>query len=200
MEDPAGIAKLFSGKSKLSDFLITIPGSLDPDFCNGVIEKYKKNRQDVVAGTTIGGVQPEYQSREMIEISYYEHWKEEDEVFNKTINETIKNTDLYFETNRVKDSGYLITHQDSKGYYHWHHDSYWEGEWSRFYTFMWYLNTLEDGYTEFLFGEKVYPETGKLLLFPSSPLFVHRTTSTALDKYICTGWLYTTCFEEPNEQ
>ena len=198
MTDPSGIAELFGGKTQLSDFLITIPDSLESDFCAGIIEKYKKNKQDEIDGTTIGGVQPEYQSRKMIEISNHLHWKEEDKVFSDAIGKAINEAGLFFESDQVQDFGYLVTHQDSSGYYHWHHDSHWQGQWCRFYTFIWYLNTLSDGETEFLFGDKVYPETGKLLLFPANPLFVHRSTKTALDKYICTGWLYTTCHDTAN--
>ena len=192
-EDPSGIAGLFQGKTRLSDFLITIPGSLDAGFCEHVIDKYQQNKADEIKGTTIGGVQPEYQSRKMIEISNHNHWEEEDNVFREAIGKSINDEEVFFESPQVQDFGYLVTHQDSSGYYHWHHDSHWENQWCRFYTFIWYLNTLSDGQTEFLFGDKVYPETGKLLLFPANPMFVHRSTKTNLDKYICTGWLYTTC-------
>ena len=180
---------VFKGKTKLSDFLITIPNSLSEDFCKKIIEKYKKHKEDQVNTNTVGGYQPEYQKRKMIEISHLPHWKEEDDFFSKTIGDAIRKSKLFFDGN-VMDSGYLLTYQDSEGYYHWHHDGTWVDEWCRYYTFIWYLNTLDDGQTEFLFGDKVYPETGKLLLFPANSMFFHRSVKTKKDKYICTGWLY----------
>ena len=198
MEDPSGIGELYKGKTKLSDFIITIPDSLDPNFCDKVIEKYQKNKEDEINATTLAGYQPEFQKRRMIEISKTPHWKEEDSVFSNALEKEINQAGLYFESSEVQDRGYLLTHQDKTGYYHWHHDGHWEGRWNRFYTFIWYLNTLKDGCTEFLFGEKIYPEAGKLLLFPANPLFVHRSVKASVDKFICTGWLYTTHIDVDN--
>jgi hypothetical protein len=47
------------------------------------------------------------------------------------------------------------------------------------------------GETEIWDDFKIKPETGKLLLFPSSWTFPHRGVMPISDnKYIITGWLY----------
>ena len=59
-------------------------------------------------------------------------------------------------------------------------------------TFLFYLNTLEEGgHTEFWGNYKIKPETGKLLLFPASWTFPHcGKTPISDNKYIITGWIY----------
>jgi hypothetical protein len=63
---------------------------------------------------------------------------------------------------------------------------------SRALTFIWYLNDVtDDGYTEFIDGTRIQPETGKLLIFPATWTYLHRGVSPKTEtKYICTGWIY----------
>jgi len=63
----------------------------------------------------------------------------------------------------------------------------------RMVTFLWYLNTVEEGgETEFFNGRiKIKPEKGKLLLFPSTWTYIHKgNVPISNDKYILTGWIY----------
>jgi hypothetical protein len=62
----------------------------------------------------------------------------------------------------------------------------------RVITFLWYLNTIEEGgETEFWDSYKIKPLSGKLLLFPANWCFQHRGIMPISDnKYIITGWLY----------
>jgi Rps23 Pro-64 3,4-dihydroxylase Tpa1-like proline 4-hydroxylase len=81
-----------------------------------------------------------------------------------------------------------------KGRYIYHNDfgSNWIEKKYRVITYLWYLNTVEEGgETEFWGTHTVKPETGKLLLFPASWTFPHRgKMPISHDKYIITGWLY----------
>jgi hypothetical protein len=62
----------------------------------------------------------------------------------------------------------------------------------RVITFLWYLNTVDEGgETEFWDSYKIKPLSGKLLLFPANWCFQHRGIMPISDnKYIITGWLY----------
>ena len=62
------------------------------------------------------------------------------------------------------------------------------------YASILYLNEdFEGGETEFLNGRKIKPETGKLVLFPSTWCMVHRGCPvTEGQKYLCVGWFYST--------
>ena len=70
-----------------------------------------------------------------------------------------------------------------------------EVEKRRVAVWMMYLNTLDEGQTEFFHQKKsVYPEKGKLLIWPSFYTHIHRGTPVKKkDKYIITGWI--TCTE-----
>jgi len=90
------------------------------------------------------------------------------------------------------------------GMYNWHHDGYDSSVFPpeivntstnipfiRMYTFLFYLNDIEEGgETEFL-HRKIKPEKGKLLLFPATFIYPHKgCMPISNDKYICTGWLF----------
>lgn len=60
---------------------------------------------------------------------------------------------------------------------------------ARHLVFMTYLNSLDDGETEFLHQDlKVKPQKGLTLIWPADWTFTHRGLPSANDKYIITGW------------
>ena len=168
---------------------MTRSGALDHSFCQHVIQKFNLDT-NVTDDRTFGGVKQEVQKRKSLGISMMDEWKEEDRVFHESLNTVLQDYVMLGSTGIYKDLGYKIARQGSDGYYHWHHDAHWEEDWCRVLSFLWYLNTLKDGYTEFFEGTKVYPEAGKIILFPASNIFLHRSTKTETEKFICTGWLY----------
>jgi hypothetical protein len=82
----------------------------------------------------------------------------------------------------------------SSGKYVYHDDFVTEPIHNRYrvITYIWYLNTVEEGgHTEFFGSHLIKPEEGKLLLFPSSWTFPHcGKVPISHDKYIITGWFY----------
>mgnify|MGYP003330289874 CR=1 FL=1 len=105
---------------------------------------------------------------------------------------TTEELDLVKDIKDYNDYGYQIQETLPDGFYDWHHDFFSTGKESRFLTYLWYLNTVEEGgHTEFIDGTKIKPEMGKLILFPAAWPFYHRGTKPIREKkYICTGWLY----------
>ena len=83
------------------------------------------------------------------------------------------------------DTGYQIQRTRPGDFYDWHHDSIGP----RILTFIWYLNDIKNaGYTEFLDGTKIQPETGKFMIFPATWNYMHRGVSPKDEtKYICKG-------------
>lgn len=81
-----------------------------------------------------------------------------------------------------------------KGRYVYHNDSHidWNEKKYRVITYIFYLNTVEEGgETEFFNELRIKPEAGKLVLFPASWLWPHRgMMPKSSNKYIITGWLY----------
>ena len=93
----------------------------------------------------------------------------------------------------IKDTGYKIQKYAPDGYYHWHHDWCLQNGWSRTFTYLWYLNTIEEkdgGWTEFIDGTKVQPKCGSILFFPATWTYVHRGYTTKVPKYLVNGWIY----------
>jgi hypothetical protein len=86
-------------------------------------------------------------------------------------------------------------YKQNNGRYVYHTDDSieWESKKHRVVTFLFYLNTVEEGgETEFWGGDvRIKPEVGKLLLFPACWTYPHRgMIPKSSDKYIATGWLY----------
>lgn len=79
-----------------------------------------------------------------------------------------------------------------EGYYAWHHENEGGTSAKREVFYIYYLNTLEEGATEFKYNpQKVYPEAGKLIMAPCHWTHKHRGNppGDGNTKYILTGWL-----------
>jgi hypothetical protein len=120
----------------------------------------------------------------------------------KNINNLVSSTEENSNHKYIAISDFLIfdtmqiqKYDKQKGRYVYHHDFMIEeiGKKYRVITFIWYLNTVEEGgETEFWTDYNIKPTTGKLVLFPSSWTFPHRgKMPISDDKYIITGWIYT---------
>lgn len=191
---------------KMKDLIWSAPNSLDFDFCDQVIEKFEldeRKSQGAVLSDSGFRLDPDYKISMDLCISSLDEWKDEDEVFYKSLQSGIKqyldhcnnfNLELVLGFyDQVHDTGYQIQRTNPGEYYNWHHD--WicdEQNGSRIFTYIWYLNDIsKQGETEFIDGTKIKPEQGKLLIFPATWSYVHRGVSPKCEaKYICTGWMY----------
>ena len=87
-------------------------------------------------------------------------------------------------------SALQIQRTDKGGFFKWHSDYYGK----RLIAIIVYLNDIDEengGSTEFNSGRKVQPETGKVLMFPTTDLHLHRgnTILNGPSKYIISGFL-----------
>ena len=184
----------------LDDFVYVKEDSLSEEFCRHCIEKFN-NDSGRYQGVVHGGVYPDTKKTIDLTLSDKDHWKEEDDVFFKSINSHLgEYLNFVPESKEVlsypQDTGYQIQRYDPGDFYTWHQD-----QWTnRRITFIWYLNDItEDGYTEFSTGLKVQPKTGKLLMFPALWPWMHRGYPPKSEtKYICTGWMYSRKDENSN--
>jgi len=87
-----------------------------------------------------------------------------------------------------------IQRSDKGGYFNWHTDYTEDPNERRILAIIVYLNDIDEengGSTEFNSGRKVQPEVGKVLIFPTSDLHLHRG-NTIIDgnsKYIMTNFV-----------
>jgi len=179
--------------------------SISEKVCDYLINVFENDASHLVRkGVTLSGPSDAKITLDLkltIEINKYD-----DYIFT----ELNSNVNTYFQTlnanyesfiiplKNIKDTGYQMQKYISNvGVYKYHHDSHYAKDepttQTRILTFIWYLNTVnEGGETEFFNGRiKIKPEKGKLLLFPSTWTFMHKgNTPISSNKYIVTGWLY----------
>ena len=89
------------------------------------------------------------------------------------------------------DSGYQVQkYYKNKGHYTWHSDDKITKHDVRYITFIFYLNTVDDGGETCFCDFKIKPKEGTLLLFPATWTYIHKGNTPVSDnKYILTGWL-----------
>lgn len=184
---------------------------LDSEFCKHLIYKFESDKR-VKPGSTGYGYDKEMKDSLDLHIHYktMPDWRNEVNYLHKQLHASLKE---YLELHYFPyakglynpyDSGFQIqkSSEGQKHSYDWHSDECYDilndkeiGY--RIVTFLWYLNTVEaGGETVFYDGTKITPESGKLILFPSTWDYNHKGCSPILgDKYICTGWFYN-CYKD----
>ena len=193
--------------NSFSDFIYVADGTLDPEFCKNVIEKFEKDDRKKPG---IMGRQEEQRVDTSIKdsidlyISSLPEWKDEDKVLFDSLHEHHR---LYLDKGKwrdiyrpglgdLNDGGYQIQRTRPGAGYVWHHDAAFGDSVKirgvRSSTYIWYLNDIdEDGYTEFIDGTKVQPKTGRICIFPASWTYIHRGYPPKNQtKYIVTGWMH----------
>ena len=192
----------------LKDFIYIRDNALTPEFCQSVIDKFEidDRREPGVVGRN-EYVRVDTSMKDSLDLHFSElsDWKKEDSVFFNSLNYHVNeytqgdwhNLPINLSFENPTDGGYQIQRTSPTSGYDWHHDDQ-SGEYVvdngvRWATYIWYLNDIkEDGYTEFVDGTKIQPETGKIVIFPSSWPFIHRGYPPKSEtKYIVTGWMHT---------
>jgi len=185
--------------------------SLSKEICEEIILLYESDLKNKYEGTTGGGTNKEVKHTQDLVIPNDEIWSNIHNFLNRELRE---NVDDYInglnETNMISSTGekYIAFHMlqtqvysyqiqryvKGVGQYIYHNDSSinYEKREDRIITFLWYLNTIEEGGETELWGTtRIKPEQGKLLLFPACWTFPHCGRMPISDnKYIITGWVY----------
>ncbi len=183
--------------SRLDPFVVTVQNSLSSDLCKRIIERFEEDDRKY-EGVTGGGYTPEIKQSTDLLVSGLPEWEDIDselfEALSRDCNKYMEHIvnyvgEINFIQNPIHDQGYQVQRTEPGGYYTWHTDERDDSDKSRYLTYLWYLNDVVEGYTEFINGERVYPEEGKLLLFPATWTYQHRGTPPKSIKYICTGWM-----------
>jgi hypothetical protein len=185
--------------------------SLSKEICEEIILLYESDLKNKYEGTTGGGTNKEVKHTQDLVIPNDEIWSNIHNFLNRELRE---NVDDYInglnETNMISSTGekyiafpmlqtQVYSYQIQRyvkgvGQYIYHNDSSinYEKREDRIITFLWYLNTIEEGGETELWGTtRIKPEQGKLLLFPACWTFPHCGRMPISDnKYIITGWVY----------
>jgi hypothetical protein len=195
----------------MKNYIIQYKNSLSENLCDKILDKFNstENKSD---GVTIGGLNKEVKNTKEVYINYGNpNWAEIEENLHRELNNKVSDyiNKVY---NHINDKGEIIKlasketiltdnkcfqiqkYEKNVGFYKYHSDNLIEYNRlrTRHITFLWYLNTVEEGgETEFWGYHRVKPEKGKLVLFPACWTYPHTgLMPISEDKYIITGWLY----------
>ena len=191
------------------EFIFERRDALTPEFCDEIIKIFKDNKESQYDGVTYAGLDDKIKKTRdlMLGIDNYK-FKNIINFINDNLMMMIKEFfDGLYEGKSYNDfsiisdklfleQGLLIQHYEQnlgKFIYHndWKHSN--KDKSQRILTFIYYLNTVEEGgETEFFGGtEKIKPEKGKLVFFPATWTYPHRgNIPISSEKYIITGWLH----------
>jgi hypothetical protein len=202
----------------LENFIYEKPNELSQETCKKIIELFEENRENQYPGQTGSGHNEDIKNTMdfsiPVEASFQEdnYWNPISTLLTESLQ---KNINIYLKSLNNSHPNYISenykfisadflseeTYQIQKyikgeGKYVYHNDFTlkWDLCQYRVITFLWYLNTIEEGgETEILGSINIKPEAGKLLLFPASWIFPHRgKMPISEDKYIVTGWFHVT--------
>jgi len=177
------------------DLSFEIKDNLSPDFCKKIIERFENDDRKVPGQTGLGLV-PQIKNSSDLMISRFLDWENVVKVLDEKLKENLLVYQEFLDEKlplkydilglNMTHSGYQI---QKSGFYRWHQDSSVEYGRDRFLTFIWYLNTIEEGGQTGLVFKNIKPETGKFLFFPATWDYIH-CGFDANNKYIITGWLW----------
>jgi len=190
------------------DFICEYKKSMPDSLCESIIKMYE-SEEIKHEGMTIGGIKKHVKDTtdfkipmnndkwRNIEILLFKELKSKLSKYLKKHNKieyfseyTTKS--ILFTEKTYSPLFFIQKYDKQKGKYVYHNDFNIENGKSRIITFIWYLNTVEEGgETVFWDNYKIKPEQGKLVLFPSFWCFPHcGKMPLSSDKYIITGWLF----------
>jgi hypothetical protein len=195
-----------------SPYVYTNSQSISKQLCDEIIHLYENEHNKQYHGVTGGGLNKQIKDTMDYIISTEEPWAKirtflGEELFrnvkiyieklnqNTMENENSELTYKYFDKATFNTDAFMIQRYIKQvGRYIYHNDFDIKPNTNEFrvITFLWYLNTVEEGGETDLWGtHKIKPEAGKLLLFPACWTFPHTGKIPISDnKYIITGWLY----------
>ena len=175
---------------------------IPPEICDEMIRRFEKYKDNHSQGRIGRGIDTDIKDSQDLLISSWLEWldvstaltiytrdalPEYSEHCKKTTRKSFNTGEeipLVIPMPKLHNTSHQIQKTPPGRGYVWHSDSHM----GRILTYIYYLNDVEDGYTEFWQGDRVYPKKGKLLLFPADWTYYHQGYPPKQDKYISIGW------------
>lgn len=195
-----------------NDFLYLIQNSIPDTMCDNIINFFEEDTIYKRPGCTASGIDKNFKDTTDISIPKDdEKWGKIESFLYKELAANIKRyvkkinnipeykqNHNYNKDYKILDNGmftrlFMIQkYKKNTGKFLYHNDFEISDDSYRVLTFLWYLNTVDEGGETVVWGNyKIKPEKGKLLLFPATWTYPHTgKMPISHDKYIITGWLY----------
>ena len=191
----------------MDNFILEIPNAVPKHLCEEMIKRFESDKRKVPGVVSYGIVgdkpfeDPELKKSTELFISPYDDWNDIDKSISECIGKCARTYLNFINSNfdgwntkfnplqsfvnmDVIDHGYEIQKTPKGGKYAWHYDGGIGTD--DIANVIIYLNTLdygEGGCTKFPHGRKVRPETGKMLIFPTTWTFIHCGEEVKSDKH-----------------
>ena len=190
----------------MANLIMEIPGAATPEFCEALIEKFEADeRKNTARIGPAGEFDKRVRDSTNLEMNLLPGWEP---IVNEVRGMIYSRITKYLDdihvgiTKSLFENGYdssytMMKYVPGSVGYTWHNDFMYDNfskrNGCRTVTWLFYLNDCDGGETEFHWGRKITPETGKLVLFPSCWSMIHRGLPVhSGEKYLCVGWLYST--------
>ena len=204
----------------IENYIYINNNSICTNLCDDIITLFEEQTDNKYEGCTAAGFNKNIKDttdfiipRKDASLETIQKWERVDKFLSKELDRNVKKyvQNLQNKMNIVEENSdskfnvvptkALITNEfmiqryiQNKGRYVYHNDAHidWSNKKYRLITYLFYLNTVDEGGETEVWGEcRIKPEAGKLLLFPASWVYPHRgMMPISSNKYIITGWLY----------
>ena len=166
------------------------------NICNNLIDYFKKNKKLSEKGKTLSGINLDI--KDSLDLSITIDDFKNKEVLNEYALKLIEVLQLY--QNRftyckemalfdLTENCNIQYYKPKGGFKKWHFERGNLNLSSRVLTFMTYLNTVEDGGTDFYYQKLSLPaKKGLTLIWPTDWTHTHKGQISSKEKYIITGW------------
>jgi hypothetical protein len=175
--------------------IMTFDNLIEATVCSEIIRKFDCN-PNLVPGTTGAGFSASHKQSIDLDLPHDREWNFAVSALSSSLDRAISvyaaQNESFGSLRKVACSEFRLRKYDAGGFFDWHIDSYDYSVCTRVLACIWYLNDVpEGGSTEFLHQSvEVPPKMGRLLVFPTSFEYVHRSAPVRIGrKYIAVGFL-----------
>lgn len=182
----------------LSEHIYIKENTINKETCDEIINYFEENKDKQINGGVGPNCKYKPSVKKTLEICIESPKNEKEYLFYNIINNNFiyhlkEYTNKYnLNINNLLIKGLNIQkYTNNNGYFKSHNDFNIHTTYYRLFSFIYYLNDVDEGGETDMYFIKIKPTIGKLLIFPSDVIYQHEgNIPISNDKYIITGFIY----------